>query len=187
MRVKVSAVIICVLLLLTGCKAGNEPLEQALALRSTLQKSEGCSFQVTVNADYGEKLYTFKMDCKTDKAGSMTFTVTEPATLNGITGKIDDISGKLTFDDKVLAFETIADGQITPVTAPWLFVNTLKSGYLTGCAQLESGLEISIDDSYGENPLQLNIVTDGNVPVSAEIYYKGRRIMTLQIENFTFS
>jgi len=178
--------ILCIVFLLTGCKNTNLTIENAIELRERISKSNGCTFRSTVTADYGEKFYTFSMDCTADKEGNMTFTVNEPATLTGITGKIDTSGGGITFDDKVLAFQTIADGQITPVTAPWLFLKTLRSGYLRDCSNTEKGYRISIDDSYEADALRLNIFVENEYPVSAEFFWKGRRVLTITVENFTY-
>lgn len=185
MRVKFVS-LICVVFILTGCKNANSFMENTVSLRESITKSNGCSFSATITADYGEKLYAFSMDCQTDKDGNMSFAVMEPATLAGITGRIDASGGAITFDDKVLAFQAIADGQITPVTAPWLLIKSLRSGYLRDCTDTENGYLISIDDSYAEDALRLNIYVQKNLPVSGEIFWKGRRVLTLTVDNFTY-
>lgn len=185
MRVKVAA-ILCVLFLFSGCKNADAPLDKALALRNRLLDSNGCSFQATITADYGEKVYTFEMDCKTDKEGNLIFSVTEPDTIAGITGKMTAAGGAITFDEKVLAFQAMADGQISPVTAPWLFIKTLRSGYLNGCTAGENSFDISIDDSYEEDALHLNIRVENDLPVASEIFWQGRRVLTLVVENFAY-
>lgn len=185
MRVKL-ATFLCVIFLLAGCANANVSLNSALALRESIAKSEGCSFQSTITADYGEELYTFTMECQVDKEGNMTFTVVQPVSLTGITGKINTSGGAITFDDKVLAFQPIADGQVTPVTAPWLLIKSLRSGYLRDSTDTENGYRISIDDSYEADALRLNIYVERDLPVSGEIFWKGRRVLTLTVENFTY-
>lgn len=185
MRLKLIS-ILCVVFLFSGCKNTNSLLGNAVAIRERIAKSNGCSFQSEITADYGEKLYTFTMDCQVDKEGNMTFAVTQPETLAGITGKVDTSGGAITFDDKVLAFQTIADDQVTPVTAPWLLIRTLRSGYLRDATDTESGYRISVDDSYEADALRLNINIEKELPVSGEIYWKGRRVLTLTVENFTY-
>ena len=185
MRIRIAA-ILCILLCLSGCKDTKESLDKAIALRNRILNSGGCSFCATVTADYGEQIYVFRMDCQTDKDGNLTFTVKEPATIAGITGRITGTGGAITFDDKVLAFKTIADGQVTPVTAPWLLMKTLRSGYLKDASQTQQGFEISIDDSYAEESLQLLVQAEKELPVSAEIFWKSRRVLTLRIEEFAF-
>ena len=178
--------ILCVLLLLTGCKGNDDSLDRAVALRSRILREDGCEFAATVTADYGQQIYEFKMDCNTDREGSLIFTVVEPTTIAGITGKITGSGGAITFDDKVLAFQTIADDLVTPVSAPWLLIKTLRSGYLKDVAKTDQGFEISIDDSYAEESLQLRIRTVNELPVFAEIFWQGRRILTITVENFSY-
>ena len=186
MRVKFVA-LLCVTLLFSGCKGQADPMDKAIALRNRILENKGCSFQASISADYGEKVYEFSMDCRTNKAGDLTFTVTEPTTIAGIQGKIRHDGGALTFDDKVLAFQTIADGQITPVTAPWLLMKTLRSGYMKGCTSDEDGFQITINDSYAEDAFYLNIwVNRAHLPVACEIFWEGRRILTVKVENFTY-
>ena len=178
---------LCILLLLTGCTRGGGSVERALALRKTLVERNGCSFDADITADYGDNVYVFSMECTTDKEGNLTFCVTEPETIAGISGKISDNGGAITFDDKVFAFQTIADGQITPVTGPWLFIKTLRSGYLNGCAKTDTGLEISIDDSYAEDALHLNVWTDADgTPTGCEIFWQGRRILSIAVKEFSY-
>lgn len=184
MRLRLAA-IVCVLLLLSGCKGSGDSLDRAVSLRNRVLQGNGCSFSAMITADYGEQIYVFKMDCKTDREGNLTFTVAEPATIAGITGKVSGSGGAITFDDKVLAYQTIADGLVTPVSAPWLLMKTLRSGYLKDAAETQQGFEISVDDSYAEESLQLRIRTAGDLPAFAEIFWQGRRILTLAVEDFT--
>lgn len=173
--------------LLTGCFGANSGLDRAMTLRAKLLAAGGCCFDVTVTADYGDKVYTFGMYCQTDNAGNLTFQVTEPESIAGITGTVSDTGGKLTFDDNALAFDLLADGQVTPVSAPWLLVHTLRSGYLTACTAEGEGLRVSIDDSYADDALHLDIWLDGeDLPTEAEIQWQGRRILSLQVRNFGY-
>ena len=102
------AAFLCVVFLLAGCKGSGDSLNRAMALRNKFLESNGCRFQTTVTADYGEQIYVFKMDCQTDRDGNLSFSVTEPETIAGIAGKISASGGAITFDDKVLAFQTVA-------------------------------------------------------------------------------
>lgn len=178
--------IVLILGLLTGCGAGEAEIDRAMALRQKLLESSGCSFDAVITADYGDKIYTFTMACKADKTGDLTFTATDPETIAGISGKISDEKGHLTFDDQVLAFELLSEGQVTPVSAPWLVLHTLRGGYLSACGSDGENLRISIDDSYEDDAMHLDIWLDSSdLPVRAEILWKGRRIISVDIRNFT--
>ena len=185
MFVKKLSVLLIVLLFLGGCSGKQEELERAMTLRAKILASE-CSFDAKITADYGDKLYVFAMTCQGDSRGNLTFTVTEPESIAGITGIISQDGGKLTFDDMALAFPLMADDQLTPVSAPWIFLKTLRGGYLTSANTEEELLHLTIDDSYEEDALQLDIWLDGqNLPVQSDILYDGRRILTVQVSNFT--
>lgn len=183
---KIAAVAVLLAYLLTGCNARNDALDQAMNLRKCILEAQEYRFQAAVTADYEEYIYAFQMDCVVDSSGTLEFTVTDPQTIAGITGKITDSEASLTYEDKILAFPMLADGTLTPVSAPWIFINTLRSGYITGCGKEKDGFCLYIDDSYEENPLHLQIHTDKTAnPVSAEIIWKDRRILSLDIRNFT--
>jgi len=179
-------VLLCVLLLLTGCSGKNQDMDRAMNLRSRLL-AKAVSFDAQVTADYGDKTYTFAMNCKADTQGNLTFTVTEPELISGITGTVSATGGKLTFDDVALAFDLMADDQFSPVSGPWLLMKTLRSGYLTSCTQEGDAFRISIDDSYEDDALHLDVWLDGqDAPIRGEIMWQGRRLLTIGVKNFTF-
>ena len=180
--------IVCVIFLLSGCKSTKDALDTALDLRQRILNAEACSFHAAVTADYGDSIYHFKMSCSTNKSGQLNFIVTEPESISGICGKIDLQSSHLTFDDKVLAFSPLADGQITPVYAPWIFYQTLRSGYVSACGANSDGYLLQINDSYEEDALELTIqLNKEQLPIFAQIVWQGRRILSLEIEDFTLS
>lgn len=182
---KRAAALVCILILLSGCSSKNTELERGMALRSKLLSAEKVSFDAQIQADYGDKLHTFSMSCETDSLGNLSFTVTAPETISGITGSISQEGGKLTFDDVALQFDLMADDQLSPISAPWILMKTLRSGYLTsGCTE-EEQVRLTIDDSYEDDALQLDIWLDGgDLPSRAEILYDGRKILSLSVSNF---
>ena len=182
---KVVAALIVVVCLLSGCNNGQNDIKQAMDLRKHILESQGCTFQATVTADYDKTIYTFQMDCTIDSNGLLQFTVTDPDTISGITGNISKVQSSLTFDDKVLAFPLLSEGLPTPVSGPWLFINALRSGYLTGCSNDEGKLAIYLNDSYEENPLHLQIHTDEKCcPIYAEVIWQDRRVLSMDIRGF---
>lgn len=179
-------ILLCVLLLLTGCSGKNQDIDRAMNLRSKLL-SKAVSFDAEITADYGDKTYTFTMNCKADTQGNLTFTVVEPEVIHGITGTVSATGGKLQFDDVALAFDLMADGQFSPASGPWILMKTLRSGYLTSCTREGDTYRISIDDSYDDDALHLDIWLSGeDVPIQGEIMWQGRRLLTIGVKNFTF-
>lgn len=172
---------------LSGCTSENSALKQGMEIRARLLEAQGCSFKVRITADYGEDLYTFSVGCEGDRNGTITFQVSEPEALSGITGKLSDTGGILTFDETALSFPYLTDDQLNPVSAPWIFLKTLRSGYLTSACEEDGNLRLSIDDSYEEDALHLDIWMDEDrVPIRVDILYDGKRILSLEITDFQF-
>ena len=178
--------ILLILVLLAGCAGARDTMDRAMALRSALL-AKGAEFDAAVTAAYGDKTYSFGMHCRMEAQGKVTFSVTAPETIAGITGTVSASGGKLTFDGNALAFTLLADGQVSPVSGPWLLMKTLRSGYLTSCGVEDGCLRIAIDDSYEDDALHLDVWLDeSDCPKRGEILWKGRRILTVEIENFVF-
>lgn len=176
------------LVFLTGCQQKNAELERGIALRSKLLKAETYSFGLDITADYGDTVQSFSMDCEADREGNIRFCVTAPKTISGITGEIEEEGGKLTFDEEVLCFDLLAEEVLSPVSAPWVLIKTLRAGYLTSAGMDGDQILMSIDDSYEEDALQVDIWLDENdLPMEADILHEGRRILSLKVNNFALS
>ena len=179
-------ILLLMMVMLCGCSGGAEQMDRAMALRGRIQQKE-VTFDAVVTADYGDKVHTFSMECHADILGNVKFKVTEPENIAGISGTIAKGSGKLTFDDQVLAFDILADELISPVSGPWVLMQTLRSGFLTSCSTEGELLRVAIDDSYEENALHLEVWLDSNdIPTQCEIYWQGRRLLSMDVKNFAF-
>ena len=112
-------------LVLTGCSAGQVEMEEALAFRSGVLGAGSVSFDARITADYTDRVERFGLHCRADSAGAVTFTVTDPEAISGITGSVAGIQGTLTFDDTVLAFPLLAQEHLQE-----LLLNKLLQQYL---------------------------------------------------------
>lgn len=178
------AVLLLLVWVLTGCDNGSKELERGLALRDKLLSSS-CQFCAQITADYGDQIHSFSMECQADETGDMRFTVTAPESISGITGTIAREGGHLTFDGAALQFDLMTDDLLSPISAPWIFLKTLRGGYLTTAGMEEALLRLTIDDSYEEDALTLDIwLDDKDIPIRAEICSDGRRFLTLDVKEF---
>ena len=113
--------------------------------------------------------------------------VLSPESISGLTGKLSIEGGALTFDEHALLFPMLAGDRLSPVSAPWVLIRTLRSGYIGGCSENQNGLSIHMDDSYNDDALQVIVQTNTEViPISAEIFYRNNRILTVIVEDFSF-
>jgi len=171
--------------MIAGCSSENKPLNRGMVLRSDLLSAQGCQFSAKITADYGDALHVFSVDCQGDAMGDITFRISEPETLSGITGMVSDTGGTLVFDDTALCFPLLTDDQLSPVSAPWIFLRTLRSGYMTAACMEDALLHLTMDDSYEADSLKLDIwVNESNVPVRSDILYDGKRILSLEVADF---
>ncbi len=182
---KIIGVVLALLLMLSGCDGGAKDMDRALALRSKLLAGESCTFLADITADYGDQVHSFSVSCQGDAQGNLQFEVMKPEPIAGITGRISDSGGQLTFDDTALQFDLLTDGQLSPVSAPWIFLRTLRGGYLTGAGREGELLYVQAKDSYEDNALGVDLWLGAeDLPVRGEILWKNRRILTLEIQDF---
>lgn len=172
------------IVLLTGCTMGGNEMEEALAFRSRILGANSVRFEAEISADYIDRIEEFDLSCETDSAGALTFRVTEPEEIAGITGTVTGEEGALTFEDTVLAFPLLADERLSPVSGPWVMMKALRSGYITAVVREGEKLRLTVDDSYGDDPLTLEIWIGGDEVDACEIGYRGRRQMTMDIGDF---
>ena len=171
-------------LMLAGCSLGKGEMEEALAFRSKILGAARVIFEAEISADYIDRLEEFDLQCETDSAGVLTFRVTEPEEIAGITGTVAGEEGTLTFDDTVLGFPLLADDRLSPVSGPWVMMKALRSGCITGVVREGEMLHITVDDSYADDALTLEIWIEGDEVDACEIGWKGRRQMTMDIGDF---
>lgn len=182
----------CVLILVLaivfcGCGSFDDDIDAAMRLRSDIIKADGCTIHATVTADYLENASQFSLACDFDKQGNMTFRVLRPETLAEITGTVTSAGGAITFDDQVLAFPLLAEGMISPISAPWVLMKSLRGGYIHACGKEQEGYTIILNDSYEEDALEVIVNTDMHgSPVFAEIIWQGRRVVSIQVDSFSY-
>lgn len=171
-------------LMFTGCSLGKGEMEEALAFRSRILGASAVRFEAEISADYIDRLEEFELSCEADSAGALTFRVTEPEEIAGITGTVTGEEGTLTFDDTVLAFPLLADDRLSPVSGPWVMMKALRSGCITAVVREGEKLHLTVDDSYEEDALTLEIWIEEDEVDACEIGWRGRRQMTMDIGDF---
>ena len=158
-----------------------------MRIREEVLSSAGCSFTAEVTADYGDRTYTFTMGCTANSDGHLDFIVNEPESISGIAGNIAHDGGELTFDDTALAFPLLADGEVSPVSAPWLMIMALRGGYMVAAGMDGHRLRLTLRDSYEADALQVDVWLNGDdTPEYAEILWQGRRVLSVEVREFAF-
>lgn len=181
--------VLCVLLLCllcTACSAEAE-LSTAVEFRSKLVSSGGAEFSAEVFADFGETVQTFCMDCQCDEVGNLTFTVTSPETLSGITGTVTDSGGKITYDGMAMDFGLLANGNVIPAAAPAIVCDCWIDGYISSAGEDGDGFRVTYEKDFDEKSLTVDTWFEKNIPICAEVCYNNIRILSITIQDFSFS
>ena len=180
-------IFLCVACFLSGCAFRNNDIDRVVGIRQELNNANGCVFDAVITADYGDCVYTFTLQCTADADGNIDFTVIDPVSISGVSGQIANDKGAVVFDDNVLAFSMLADGYITPVSTPWLFLKAFRGGYIHGCADDEGMIKLILQDTYREEHLQVDVWLDETMtPVRADFLWKDRRILAMEVKNFQY-
>ncbi len=171
------------LLLLTGCGGEDPAMAAALELRSRCLAA-AVSFEAEICADYITTLEEFTLQCSCAAEDQLSFTVLEPEDIGGISGTVTGQEGTIAFDETVLAFPLMAEGRLSPVSAPWVMMKALRTGYILAVNQEEELLHITIDDTYADDAVTVEIWVENGVPKEAEIAWEGRRQISMTIDGF---
>lgn len=168
-------------LLLTGCGSVKDP---GMELRQQLLKGS-CAFETEITADYGDTLSQFTLSCQGDDQGNVTFSVQAPESIRGITGSIAAGKGALTFNDTALSFPLLADGQLSPVSAPWLLLRVLRGGNLLSQGTEGKLTRLTLRDGYREEDLLADVwLNEEGQPTRAEFLHRDRKILSINILSF---
>jgi len=132
--------VLMITLLLTACGGGegNKAEELALTVRGTYLAAQGCSGGAVVTADYGQRIYRYRLDFQADEEQTV-MTLTEPETVAGISARLSAREGsKLEYEGIMLETGPLDDSGLSPVSAVPALLETVREGYLDTCV-LEAG------------------------------------------------
>ena len=179
--------LILLVCLLTGCKGEESLIAQAISFRGELISRGGCSFLAKITADYGEDVQQFSLNCEADRDGRVSFSVTEPESIGGISGSIEGEDGLITYDGLQLAFPLLVSEQISPVSAPALTMKCWIGEYILSAGMSDGIYRVSYEKKINGKDLLIDTYFEKDIPISAELCYNGYRIIRIEIMNFSFA
>ena len=172
------------LVFLMGCSGPDPAMEAALELRTRCLGGP-VSFETEIRADYIATIECFSLDCAFDEGGELSFAVTEPEEISGIRGTVRGSEGTVEFDETVLAFPLLAEGRLSPLSAPWVLMKAIRTGCIIAAGQEGDLIHVTIDDSYEENALTVDLWLEEGRVEEAEIAWEGRRCVTMTLDDFS--
>ena len=193
------SMMICVLMMILALSAcggvrEDEPQRQALALRTDYLAAEGCTAQLSVTADYGQRVYTYGVEV-TVTGGEGVLTVTSPTELAGITARVVDGQSQLEYDGAVLETGPLSPDGLTPLSAVSALLDSARSGFMDSCTTERLGerdtLRVLCRDPEQpagqgrEVTLWFDLASRGLV--RGEIAVNGYRVILCEFESFALN
>ncbi len=161
-------------------------MEQAISFRSSLVQAQGCSFQARVMADYGEHVEQFTLDCDCDAEGQVEQTVLQPESIAGITATVSEGGGKLLYDGLSMDFGLLGDGTLIPAAATAMVYDCWRKEYIQSAGMIDGLYRVSYGKNFYEKAMLVDTYFENGIPISAEVCYNGRRILSMELLEFTF-
>ena len=173
------------LVFLLGCSGPDPAMEAALDLRSRCLASPNVRFRAEIRADYITGFEEFTLDCETSPDGAVSFRVASPEEIADICGTVRQDEGTVEFDGAVLAYPLMARERLSPLGGPWVVMKAIRSGCIIAAGQEGELIRITIDDSYAENALTVDVwLRDGQV-IQAEVAWEGLRCLVMTFDDFS--
>lgn len=174
--------------LLTACSSEEKTLEPAILFRAGLLNAKGCTFTAEVTADYGDLVYEMTMDCAAAD-GTTAITVTEPEPISGITADIANATGTVTFDGMALDFGVLEDGQLAPLAAPGIAVESWNTAYIASAGEADGYYRVTYENGYEDEKIIVDtwFSVDDHIPQYAELRTGSRSLIKMTILNFQFT
>ena len=173
------------LVFLLGCSGPDPAMEAALDLRSRCLASPAIRFRAEIRADYITGFEEFTLDCETSSDGAVAFRVVHPEEIADISGTVRQDEGTVEFDGAVLAYPLMAQGRLSPLGGPWVVMKAIRSGCIIAAGQEGELTRITIDDSYADNALTVDVWMEEGQVIQAEVAWEGLRCLVMTFDDFS--
>lgn len=154
-------------------------------LRSRCLSDRTVTFSTEVRADYITRIEEFELECASEPDGTLSFRVLEPEDIADIRGTVRGSEGTVEFDDTVLAFPLMADGRLSPLSGPWVVMKAIRSGCILAAGREGELIHVTIDDTYEDNALTVDLWLEDGQLEEAEIAWEGRRVLSMTFDDFS--
>lgn len=180
------AVLLLLPLMLCGCAKRNVPAQEALAFRTQLMQVGKCSFTADMKVDYGSRVYEFSV-LASYTPEETKLTIQSPEEIAGICATVTENGTKLQFQESELEFGKLANGTVSPVSAPWLLVQCWIGEYIASSGSDADMERVTYLKGNADSELSVDTWFDKEgVPVHAEFIYDNFRCLIVDIRDFSF-
>lgn len=173
--------ILC-LILLCGC--ADDGKAQFAEFVKIVSSTENISFSAHVSAQYDDKTAEFTLAYEQTK-DTASVSVVEPELLSGIKAKLSGESLSLEYEGAMLDIGTLDDAELSPVSALPLIVCAMRDGHLE--ISWVEGDMIAARIIPADDYVVTLWIDSSLTPCSAEISYKEKTVVSVEISDWTVS
>ncbi len=182
---------------LAGCSGEGAPNgdQVAIEVRSAYLSMTACEATLNLTADYGERIYEYKLSMDYVRNGETRLTILEPENVAGISARVTTEGTTLEYDGMTLETGPMDAEGLSPISAIPVLLDTIIQGYIA-----ETSLE-----PWGDAELLRVVCRDPDVPVGTgreiilwfnpqgatllqgEILSDGHRVILCSVESFSMT
>ena len=180
-------------LCLTGCTGTAQENQLALDLRTAFLSMEGCSGAMEVEADYGQRVYTYGMALDWSRDGETVLELTSPEEVAGLRARLTEEGGALEYDGVSVETGPLTGEGLSPMEAPLALLDGVREGYLasTGLETVDEREELHLviraPEGVPGTGTELEVWCDPETGalLRGEILSDGRTVVTCEFQSFT--
>ena len=193
MRLKLGALMMTLLLVLTACGEGNVTSSLDAKFRQQYAGLTGFSARAQVTADYGERVYQYELSLTGDLTqGSLE--VLSPENIAGTGFSWSDGGGSVSYEGVTLETGSLSSDGLSPTDAMPMILNTLVTGkQLSAGEQTLEGeetvfLELA-NPAYPDesSTVLLWLAREDGAMRRAEVTREGTTVVTYDFTEFTYT
>lgn len=170
------------LVMLCGCADTGE--ESFMQFMQQVSDSSQLSFDALVRAEYSDKTAEFRLEYTRDESGAVV-EIIEPEIVAGIKARVTDNGTQLEYDGAILDIGTLADSELSPMSALPLLVKTMREGHIDIVWAEDDMLAARLVPS---DDLTVTLwLSPELTPQNAEITYKEKSVVFIEISDWKVS
>jgi len=179
---------------LTACAGAQTQQADALVqqVRSAYLEMTGCSAELELCADYGERVFTYGMNLAWEKEGELTLTLTAPENVAGASARVARGETALEYEGVMVETGPLDAGGLSPIDAVPALLAYAREGFISECVleELDGAQCVHITCRDPESAPgagregQLWFDRESFALVRGEIAADGATVIQCRVENF---
>lgn len=179
------------LLLLTACGGGEGRVngeELALQLQKEFSAMTACSGRVSMEADYGERVFACVLDVTYDQVTGGVLTMVEPEIAKGVSARISPDGASLSYEGFSLETGDVTGDGLSPVEAVPRLYQAVSRDFVAGASVTDGVLSVTYRDGEQTPGTGLEAVVtfdvESHAPLTGELFWDGTRVIFAQMADF---